>query len=288
MIKLKRIKLHNYCGYRDFELDLTEGDGVKRWAMFYGPNGCFKTTFLRAVELLSSPRQLVGRLDNKLFLRRLTYHPNYNPTYVGFDKEKTNLFMEAVFLTDKGEKKVILENNWDDRVGLTVNELPTELLSASSFIDSDNPNNMNSFQINAKDKDDFLDMAEAVYNLKCYLPKESLVVEKDMFEIYSNFVIAKYGNTLVHYKSFSEGEKKIATLLAALFRRSKEADILLVDNVAMHIYWKRHKILIDKIEEYFPEKQIISTTHSPIIIDYMDEKYLCDLEKNIWNSTSNE
>ena len=284
MIKLKKIKLINYCGYRNFELDLTEGDGVRKWAMFYGPNGSFKSTFLWAVELLSSPRKIIGRLDNNLFLRRLTYHPNYNPSYIGFDKLKTNLYMEAIFSTDEGDKKIVLENNWDNKIGLTLNELPSNLISAASFIDADNPNNMYSFQINGKNKDKFLDIVKVVYNLECYLPRESLVEEKDVEKnedilLYADFVIKKYGNTLVHYKSFSDGEKKIATLISALFRRSEENDILLVDNIDQHLYFKRHMNLINKIEEHFPEKQIIATTHSPVIINSMDEKYLYDLEK---------
>ena len=35
---------------------------------------------------------------------------------------------------------------------------------------------------------------------------------------------------------------------------------------------------INKLEEYFPDRQFISTTHSPIIINEMDDKYLLDLE----------
>lgn len=289
MIKLKKIKLINYCGYRDFELDLTENGSVKRWAMFYGPNGSFKSTFLRAVELLSSPRTLRGRLDNKLFLRRLTYHPNYQPTYVGFDVNKTNLFMEAIFCTDDGDKRVVLENNWDDRVGLTVDELPIDLISAAAFIDADKPNNMFSFQINEKNKDGFINIAESVYNLKCYLPRDSLVSEYDPEEdnrinFFTDFIITKYGgNTLVHYKSFSDGEKKIATLIAALFRKSEEADILMVDNMFMHIYFRRHMQLITKVEEFFPNHQFITTTHSSVVVNEMDNKYLHDMEKNINN-----
>lgn len=286
MIKLKSIKLINYCGYKDFELDLSDGEGVKRWAMFYGPNGSFKSTFLRAVDLLSSPRALRGRLDNKLFLRRLTYHPDYNPTYVGFDKEKTNLFMEAIFHTNDGDKRVILENNWKDKIGIITDELPSDLLSAASFIDADNPINMHGFQLNQEDENNFLDMAKSVYNLKCYFPRESKVQEYDgeqgdYITFYTDFVIEKYGGTKVHYKSFSEGEKKIATLLVALFKRSKDSDILLIDNIMMHIYWARHMTLLKKIEEYFPNKQFIGTTHSPIIINEMKKKYLVNLEKNI-------
>ena len=119
MLLAKSIKLINYCGYKDFELDLASGEGVSRWTMFYGPNGIGKSNFIRAVELLSSPRTLRGRLDNKLFMRRLTYHPNYQPTLIGFDKSKTNLYMESIFHTDGGDKKVILQNDWEDNVGLT-------------------------------------------------------------------------------------------------------------------------------------------------------------------------
>jgi len=286
VIKLKSIKLRNYCGYRDFELDLSEGDGVKKWQMFYGPNGSFKSTFLRAVELLSSPRMILGRVSAKLFLRRLTYHSNYQPSYIGFDKLRTNLYMEATFLTDDGDKRIVLENNWDDKVGLTTNELPLDIISAASFIDADNPNNMYSFQIRDTNEESFLDMAESVYNLKCYLPEESLVKEKDISNgkdilLYTDFVIIKYGDTLVHYKSFSDGEKKIATLLSALFRRSREADILLIDNIAQHIYFKRHMDLISKIDRFFPSTQILATTHSSTIISGMNEKYLVDMEKNI-------
>jgi predicted ATPase len=219
-------------------------------------------------------------------MRRLTYHPNYQPTYVGFDKSKTNLFMEGVFHTDDGDKRVVLENNWDDKVGLTVDELPVEIISAASFIDADKPSSMHSFQISAENKDGFLDIVESVYNLKCYLPQESMVSEYDPQEgkrinFYTDFVITKRGRDLVHYKSFSDGEKKIATLIAALFRKSKETDILLVDNIELHIYFKRHMTLIKKLEEFFPNHQFIATTHSPIIVSEMDKKYLHDMEKNI-------
>jgi len=286
MIKLKSIKLINYCGYKDFELDLTSGEGVSRWAMFYGPNGIGKSNFIRAVELLSSPRTLRGRLDNKLFMRRLTYHPNYQPTLIGFDKSKTNLYMEAIFHTDDGDKKVVLENNWDDKVGLTFDELPVDTISAASFIDADKPNNMHSFQINTDDHDGFLEMAKVVYGFDCVLPKESRVSEFDpqlgkRISFFTDFIITKYGRDTVHYKSFSDGEKKIATLLSTMFRKAKETNILLIDNIEMHIYFKRHMALLDKIEEIFPNVQVIASTHSSVIVGEMDSKYLVDLEQYV-------
>jgi predicted ATP-dependent endonuclease of OLD family len=37
-------------------------------------------------------------------------------------------------------------------------------------------------------------------------------------------------------------------------------------------------LLLKKLEEHFPDRQIIATTHSPVIVSEMDDKYLCDLE----------
>ncbi len=283
MIKLEKIKLVNYCGYKNFELSMADGSEMKKWGILYGPNGIGKSNLIRAIELLSSPRVMRGRLDNKLFLRRLTYHPNYQPHLIGFDKSKTDLYMEAAFNTGDGQKRTVLENNWKDRVGLTTDEVPLDIISYSSYIDADNPNNLYSFQINVEDGDKFINMAEAVYGLKCYFPEGSIASEIDSsnnqrVSFYTDFVIVKYGQTFVHYKSFSDGEKKIATLLASLFRKSRESYILLVDNIEMHIYFKRHMALLSKIEEIFPDHQVIATTHSSVIVAEMQQKYLIDLE----------
>jgi len=194
--------------------------------------------------------------------------------------------MGAVFHTDDGDKRVVLENNWDDKVGLTVDEMPVDIISASTFIDADKPNNMFSFQIYAEDREKFLDIAKVVYGFECELPKESMVSEFDpqagkRVVFYNDFVITKYGRDTVHYKSFSDGEKKIATLLSTMFKKFRDADILLVDNIEMHIYFKRHMALLKKIEELFPNTQIIATTHSSIIVGQMDQKYLVDLEQYV-------
>lgn len=298
MLKLKRIKLKNYCGYKDFELDLTEGNNVKRWAMFYGPNGTFKSTFLRAVELLSNPSYFTKK-KNIMTFRKLKHHNDY---YAGSEcmyTDVNDLMMEGIFLLNGEEKKVILEDNIKGIIyagrtvdedkgeisGIKVNELfPSE--QGIIFIDADNKNMMNKFQIISDLESHFCDFAKAVYGLNCYCPPDSVVYDHGI-EYKTDFVIEKKGGMKVHYKRFSDGEKKIATLISSLFKRAykdspdkENKGIIAIDNIAMHIYFKRHMSLIKKVEEYFPDKQFIATTHSPIIIQNLDKKYLHDLEKN--------
>jgi len=296
MAKLKKIKLINYCGYRNFELDLSEGDGVRRWAMFYGPNGTFKSTFLRAVDLLSRPMAFTKK-KNILTFRKLKYHHDYISGTETMYEDVNDLKMEGIFLVDGEEKRVILEDNIKGVIfaGRQVNEENGEISGVrlnelefkdqgAIFIDADCRNMMTKFQIIKELQEQFCDFSRSVYGLNCYCPKGAEDIDRGI--IYkTDFVIEKKNGTKVHYKRFSDGEKKIATLISSLFKRAykdspdrENKEILIIDNIEMHIYWKRHMDLIKKMEEYFPEKQIIATTHSPIIIKEMDKKYLIDME----------
>ena len=288
MIKLKRLKLVNYCGYRTFDMDLTDGDGVKKWTMLFGPNGCGKSNFLEAVRLLSYPSIIRGRPDLTMFFRKMTYHPDYQPGLEGFDKSTTEMKMLGIFETDEGDKEVEIKNDWTlEGSGLTKDEVGNTS-PLSFYLDADNPMNMQKFQLNAKYKEQFLDFAKAVYGFECRIPDDKTNIAKELnpetgewTTFYLDFVITKFGNTKVHFKRMSAGEKKIATMLRTLFNRvfdNKDLGIILIDNVELHVYFRRHMTLIKKLEEYFPDRQFIATTHSPIIINEMDSKYLLDLE----------
>jgi predicted ATP-binding protein involved in virulence len=295
MINLKRIKLVNFCGYRDLEIDLTNKDGsIKKWLMLYGPNGSFKSTFLEAVYLLSSARSFQSRDDLTLFFRRLTYHPNYHPGLEGYDKSKTEMTLTGIFDCDGEEKKVVIHNNWiPEESGVIVNELTDYDYSVSFNASADNPLNMQRFQIPSALHDEFLEFASDVYSFACDIPDTSLDESSGKDNIYFTDLVMQKGDTKVHYRSFSDGEKKIATLIRQLFieiyvardRSINENNILLIDNIAMHIYWKRHMRMIENLNKFFPDHQIIATTHSPVIIgeakeiNGMDKKYLINMEK---------
>jgi predicted ATPase len=299
VIKLKSIKLKNYCGYRNFELDLTEGDGVKRWAMFFGPNGVGKSNFIRAVDLLSRPKAFMLK-KNTLTFRKLKYHHDYVAGAEPMYEHVNDLEMEGVFLVDGVEKRVVLQDNVKGVIfagrqvdeengeisGVKVNDLGPEEQGVI-FVDADSRNMMTKFQIIDDIQKPFCDFAKAVYGYDCYCPSDAVTYDQGI-KFITDFVLEKPDGTRVHYKRFSDGEKKIATLISSLFKRAyrhspnkEDKDILIIDNIEMHIYFKRHMALIEKMEEYFPDKQIIATTHSPVIIENLDKKYLVDLEERL-------
>ena len=194
----------------------------------------------------------------------------------------------------EGDKEVIFQNNWDPNIsGVIKNDFGNNPFFACFYVDADNPINTQKFQLISEYKNEFLNFAEEVYGFKCELPDLGSLSTTEEYDsqlkkyivFFTDFIIHKYG-VKVHYKRMSAGEKKIATMLTELFnnvydKEKYKNNILLIDNIVNHIYYLRHMKIIEKLNEFFPNNQIIATTHSPIIIKEMDKKYLVNMEKHI-------
>ena len=316
MKKLKKICLKNYCGFRDMEFDFVKDGAINPISMFIGPNGIGKSSLLNAIRLLSCASKYHGR-DTTLIFRKDTYDPNYNPATQEYlvslamqkmerdesgriiskehdslpteDPEFLRTVMEgleemeisSVWETDDGDKEVVVTTS-----GVIKNELYTGGAADSHYyIDADSPINNVKFQLEEEKKDLFIELAETIYGYKCSFDGCELVngsddeSEENMF--YVDFVLEKPWGDKIHFKRMSAGEKKIATLVRSLCdpEYMGEYDLILIDNIAMHIYSKRHKILIDKLLETFPDKQFISTTHSGVLPSILPEAYVYDVEE---------
>jgi predicted ATP-binding protein involved in virulence len=59
----------------------------------------------------------------------------------------------------------------------------------------------------------------------------------------------------------------------------RQPHIVLVDNIEMHLYYKRHLNAIAQIKNLFAGKQIIATTHSQVVMQsYEPKSEIIDLE----------
>jgi len=212
--------------------------------------------------------QFQGR-KNDLFFRKLTFNLNYDPTYSFFNKNTTDLYMKGCFFDLYG-------NHYTTEVvkGEVISNLPhynSDQDGWSIFTDADHPMNLNKFQINHECKDNFLDLSNAIYNLPCNLEKSISTFDlEESSSFFMDFTLLK-GDVTVHYKRMSDGEKKIATLLRSLCEKLTftKPRICLIDNIEMHIYFKRHPLLVSKLIDIFPDVQFITTSHSQTLIDYV-------------------
>jgi len=286
MYYLNKIHLKNFCGYRDCRFSFSHNKNRNPISVFFGPNGEGKSSALQAIRLVSNPYQFFGR-ENDMFFRKLTFDKNYDPTAEGYICPKNSMSIVANYVDVNGDT-FTSELDGKGVVSSSLDRYNSDQEGWTLYCNVDHPMNMNKFQLYAKNEDLFIELAKTIYGFDVSLEKriESAWIDKDTKEViqfYQNFVLHKK-DALVHFRRMSDGEKKIATLLRflcdeILFNPSK---IILLDNIAMHIYFKRHAILIDKLIELFPDRQFIITTHSQTIIDHISSAYgdhcLYDLE----------
>lgn len=87
-------------------------------------------------------------------------------------------------------------------------------------------------------------------------------------------IVIKYNEDHLEIEHFSEGEKKMILIKAALEFAGAEDSLFILDEPDAHIHLN-NKIQIKKVfERYIDNRQVIFTTHSPTLTDTLDEDAL--------------
>jgi len=87
-------------------------------------------------------------------------------------------------------------------------------------------------------------------------------------------IVIKYNDENLEIEDFSEGEKKMLLIKAALEFAGAEDSLFILDEPDAHIHLN-NKIQIKKVfENYSDNRQVILTTHSPTLTDCLDENSL--------------
>lgn len=87
-------------------------------------------------------------------------------------------------------------------------------------------------------------------------------------------IVIKYNDDHLEIEHFSEGEKKMLLIKAALEFAGAEDSLFILDEPDAHIHLN-NKIQIKKVfERYIDNRQVVLTTHSPTLTDTLDEEAL--------------
>lgn len=281
---LKSLRLINFGGYHDTLLTF---DAEKQpVSMFYGPNGCGKSSILEAVRLVSNPLVFKDRAQGaEAYLRPWIYDSDYQSGSDRVKGAKNEMYIHSIF-SDNGEEKNVVIGN----AGFMLNEIGEQHLGFSFYVDADNPINWAKFQLHSADAGKFIELAEAIYGFECDLDCEvkDKIQETDgtwTEHLYYQDVVIKKGRDRVHFCRMSAGEKKIATLIRQLCNPDSliNRNIVLIDNVDLHVYFARHAKMIDRLVKHFEGKQFFLTSHSHDMIQHVGELYgkqcLYDMQK---------
>ncbi len=103
------------------------------------------------------------------------------------------------------------------------------------------------------------------------------------------FLISEKGKLPYDFNKLSDGYSAIIEILSELIMRVelKRANcldiqgIVLIDEIETHLHIDLQKKILPFLTSFFPKIQFIVTTHSPFVLNSVDNAVICDLEKRI-------
>lgn len=296
--RLKALVLRDFMSYRDFRVEF--GDDPIHG--FFGPNGCGKSTVLKAVRLLFSK---FGGLDELRLQSALSKYVRND----GADSFE----IRGEFESEGREYEVVMGNDasyweWGEIKGLEgdvvrglasphLPEVRKTLVEQVWMATYDQQ--LSQFQIERSRWDRFKPLFESVtgYEVRPVESTNEFVSagltegERRQAEIMSKYILGMEimkPTGAIREHQCSDGEKKVIKHFTHLFNKpdNEIPSIVLIDNIEMHISRDRQLPLLEALEGCFPETQIIFTTHGDSIICHYDASrltnlYYKDLDQNV-------
>jgi predicted ATP-binding protein involved in virulence len=282
-IKIKRIHFKNFKAFDDFEIKFLDyAHEPIQFSCLFGPNGCGKTTVLSAISSLFSDYNSYDPIRLQALLGKLVRHVNESSiahfstdTLKGteelYDKavdfstiENSDDFeLTADISCSKGDYSVILtKNGFTQDHPSYVKEVLNRVLYNARF-----DQELHMFQITRDKWPMFKDLFEAVTGFKIEEKKNVFhysedPIQAEMFEKYVVEFNVHKPDEIISHKECSAGERKIIKSFSTLLNKEFVPQIILIDNIAMHVESGRHLELVKALKRCFPNSQIFATTHS--------------------------
>ena len=92
-------------------------------------------------------------------------------------------------------------------------------------------------------------------------------------------IVIKYNSENLEIEDFSEGEKKMILIKAALEFAAQEDSLFILDEPDAHIHLSNKMQIKKVLEEYEQNRQVIITTHSPTLTDCLDNESIYMLDR---------
>ena len=265
-LRLASLHFRKFKAFEDFTLDFSDKDEIKEFICLIGPNGTGKSTVLNAIQLLFA--KVDGRTKEQI-------KANWGKAVRHVEQSKGGAFGEEDFLLtakfhssepDIGDYEVQV-----NKYGFVkdhppkIKEMVYRLCYYAQF-----DKELQNFQLDRKKWPTFKMLFETVtgftieedQELQKYYGGTTDPQMKKMMENYVLSFFIKKPYETIHQREASDGERKIIKSFSTLLTVEYQPQIILIDNIEMHVEKKRHIALINAMKSCFPNSQIFSTTHS--------------------------
>jgi len=259
-VRLRSLSFEKFKVFEDYRFDFSSGDECKPFSCFFGPNGSGKTTILDSIQILFSRYDHYEESRLKVLLGKSVRH---------IDGVQKGIYGDDDFLITANIQSSIGDYEVQLNKSGFIKDHPDEVkgivyrICFYARFDQE----LRQFQLPRSKWGIFKELFEAVTGFeieekKSLFDESSDPVQAEMLSRYVlNFFVHK-DNEIISREECSAGERKIIKSFSTLLNKEYPPQIILVDNVAMHVESGRHLNLISSMKRCFPDSQIFSTTHS--------------------------
>jgi hypothetical protein len=131
----------------------------------------------------------------------------------------------------------------------------------------------------------WFDKIQQSFRLLLDAPDAIIKFDKSNF----NFDIIHSGREKYNFNQLSDGYSSVIHLVSELIMRMESQNqsaydvegVALIDEIETHLHVDLQKKILPFLTAFFPNIQFIVTTHSPFVINSINNAVICDLEKRI-------
>ena len=260
-----------------------------------GENGCGKSTVLKTLFFSSyqNRRSLIdgGGSDNACFFKGLESnnfekeYPNSMPTFYYTPSEPFIKYTEHHYLPKNQEQGHNFIKNWVCYFPTTSYLKYIETLESNRdklFRKDIDQKIIQDIKIQIKLTEKIEWFIKQVYEINfCYKLKS-------LDEGYQPYFEGKY----IKFNQFSTGYRQIISLITDILIKvwSIESDledksqgqfVLLLDEIDVHLHPKAQRRILPALQSMFPNSEIFCTTHSPFVVNSVDDAWVYEIEKGV-------
>lgn len=272
-VQIEWIKISNFKAFDDSFFDFRLSGDIDRFICFIGPNGTGKSTILNVIQLIFSNFHGYTKQRIRNNLGRAVRHIDESVSH------NDDFLIEAQILSSYGRYTIQITKDGFLKPHLPeIDRYAYRLCYATRF-----DQELHNFQLKRERWSSFKKLFESVTGFEIekkidlFSTNRDTVQNSTMHEYVFDFVVKKTHETISH-KECSAGERKLIKSFSSLLNMDFLPQVILIDNVEMHIDMTRHLPFIESLKSQFPDSQIITTTHSyHISRNFSDRSQVRDL-----------